>query len=412
VKPQELIDGFVRLARASSDDSLSQAEQSGWQRLERTLARRSGRRPGFRVLGALALAAALCCAAVFLLRRDRALTFQVEHGRVSADGYIVCESSKATLRFSDESEVGMDGATRLRVSRVESTGAIMMLEGGLLDVHIHPRPKASWAIDAGPYVVRVTGTEFDLAWKVDEQTLDLRLRNGKVLVEGPLSGGSLRVVAGQRLVANAKDGSLSIVHEDATPPAAAASGVDEVAVASAPSPSPEPSAAPRSGEPLAAVRSAPEPPSWSARVAHGDFHGVVEDAERHGLERTLNDAPATDLAALASAARYARKQDLARRALVAERTRFPASIQARDAAFFLGGLAESEGDDAGALSWNETYGRESPNGAYAAQALGRTMVLVERLRGPAEARAVAAEYLQRFPGDPYVPTARRLLQSP
>jgi hypothetical protein len=412
VKPQELIEGVVRLARTSADDALTPAEQSGLERLERTLVRRAHKRRGLPVLGGLAFAAALCCASLVFFLRDRALTFQVEHGRVSADGYIVCDSSKATLRFSDESEVGMDSATRLRVSRVEPTGALMMLEGGLLDVHIHPRPKASWAIDAGPYVVRVTGTEFDLAWKVDEQTLDLRLRNGKVLVEGPLTGGALHLVAGQHLVANAKDGSLSIVHDGATLPAAAASSVDESAVAPAPAPSPESSPAPRPGAPVAAVRPAVEPSSWSTRVAHGDFQGVVDDAERHGLERTLNDSPAADLAALASAARYARKQDLARRALVAERTRFPASIQARDAAFFLGGLAESAGDDASALSWNETYGRESPNGAYAAQALGRTMVLVERLRGPAEARVVSADYLRRFPGGPYVPTARRLLQNP
>ena len=414
MKELELIEGFTRLARGASGRALTASDQSGLQRLERTLERKAVRRRGVRRLGALALAAALCCASVLYVLRDRALTFQVEHGRVGADGYIVCDANKATLRFSDESEIAMDTATRLRVARVEPRGAVMMLEGGLIDVHIHPRPAASWAIDAGPFVVHVTGTEFDLAWKVDEQTIDLRLRKGKVTVEGPLSGGALRLEAGQHLVASARDGSLSIVSESSPSPSALPSSVAVAADGDEGPPSPtalpEPSAVERG--PQTALRPTAEPMSWTARIAHGDFQGVVDEAERHGVERTLSDAPAADLAALAAAARYARKQDLARRALMAERTRFPASIQASDAAFFLGGLAESSGDDAGALAWNETYGRESPNGTYAAQALGRTMVLVERLRGAAAARAVAAEYLKRFPGGAYAPTTRRLLQSP
>src|SRR6202044_2946120 len=122
--------------------------------------------------------------------------------------------------------------------------------------------------------------------------------------------------------------------------------------------------------------------------ARGDFQGILEEADRRGVDRALNDAPLGDLAALADAARYARRQDVARRALAAERSRFPGSVQARDAAFFLGGLAEGAGDDAGALSWNETYLDESPNGVYASQALGRKMMIVRRLRGADEARSV------------------------
>jgi hypothetical protein len=155
--------------------------------------------------------------------------------------------------------------------------------------------------------------------------------------------------------------------------------------------------------------------SWSRRVAVGDFRSVLADAERRGLEATLGTAPVEDLAALADAARYVRHGHVARRALLAERNRFPKSREAREAAFFLGGLSE---DDPGAeasteaLTWYDRYLDESPNGAYAAHALGREMTLVHKLRGPAAARTFADRYLERFPEGPYAASARALISKP
>jgi hypothetical protein len=419
VKSHELIDRLSHLAREASGDALTQAEHAGLQSLERTLARRKDRRRSARVAGWLAFAAALGATVAVFFLHDRALTFQVNQGRVSEGGYIVAESANATVRFSDQSELGMELGTRLRVSRLEVRGAHMMLEGGLLHVRIRPRPQATWSIDAGPYIVHVTGTEFDLAWDVAEQTLDLRLHEGKITLEGPLGNGALYMQAGQHLVANARDGSLSIVNEhDVESPSPSPADANAQVHGDPSGPSAvlglPPSAAPRSGSSAGTVHqtAAPDGPTWASRVARGDFQGILEEAERHGVDRTLTDAPLGDLAALADAARYARRQDVARRALMAERTRFPGSVQARDAAFFLGGLAETAGDDAGALSWNETYLDESPSGALASQALGRKMMIVRRLRGPDEARVVAAEYLRRFHDGPYAPYARKLQPSP
>jgi TolA-binding protein len=136
---------------------------------------------------------------------------------------------------------------------------------------------------------------------------------------------------------------------------------------------------------------------------------VLADADRRGIDRVLTESTATELAALADAARYARRQEVARRALTAQRARYPGSMQARDAAFFLGGLAEGQKDDPVSLEWYDVYLGESPNGAYAPQALGRKMMLLQRLRGPASARAVATEYLARFPEGPYAGSANKLL---
>jgi hypothetical protein len=94
--------------------------------------------------------------------------------------------------------------------------------------------------------------------------------------------------------------------------------------------------------------------------------------------------------------------------LQAERQRFASSQAARDAAFFLGRLAEPSGG--GALDWYERYLSESPHGSYAAQALGRKMMLLYRQRGSAAARPVAVDYLARFPNGPDAATGRKLTQ--
>jgi TolA-binding protein len=428
VKPDDLVEGLAHLAREASGEALTPAENAGLQRLERTLAR--GKARGAWLLGAkrhagrgrggvpgalawIALVAALGIAGLVFSLRDRALTFEVKHGRVGEGGYVVSESPDAMVRFSDQSVLGMEPGTRLRVSGLDVLGAHMMLEGGLLHVHIHPRPRASWTIDAGPYVVHVTGTEFDLVWDVERQTLDLRLFGGKVTVEGPLSNGTLYMQAGQHLVADARDGSLSIVQERALDtPAAPAATASEPVVVPATSP-PSPSASPRIPGPVTSSHpTATEGSSWTARVARGDFQGILDEAEHHGVDRTLTEAPIGDLAALADAARYARKQDVARRTLLAERSRFPGSVQARDAAFFLGSLAEGAGDDDGALTWDEAYLGESPNGPYASQALGHEMVILRQLRRTDDARAAATEYLRRFHDGPYASSARKLQVRP
>jgi len=123
----------------------------------------------------------------------------------------------------------------------------------------------------------------------------------------------------------------------------------------------------------------------------------------------LEGSSSDDLAALADAARYRRQDDLARRALDAQRRRFQGSSRAADAAFFLGRLDEKEG--AGlvhALSWYDRYLNEAPSGSYVAEALGRKMVAVRDLYGVAQARTVADEYVRRFPHGSYAGAARAL----
>jgi hypothetical protein len=210
----DAVERLVNLAREAPPEHLTAGEWAGLQRLESALLVGPKRRRAPSWTFAIAAVALAGAALVLALRlRDRALTYEVTNATVSDGGYISTGDAEASVRFSDRSELGVERGTRLRVSRLEVRGARVMLEGGMLHVRIRPEPHAAWTLDAGPYVVRVTGTEFDLAWRVDDQTLDLRLRKGSVVVEGPLADAGLKVGAGQHLVANANTGTLSLVDE-------------------------------------------------------------------------------------------------------------------------------------------------------------------------------------------------------
>jgi hypothetical protein len=143
--------------------------------------------------------------------------------------------------------------------------------------------------------------------------------------------------------------------------------------------------------------------AWRKKAAEGAFGDVIDAAERRGLDATLTTASLDDLSALADSARYGRRSDLAKRALLAERSRFPRSSTAEDAAFFLGRIAEDEGGSAS--EWYDRYLAESPHGSYASQALGRKMMLAYQQHGATAARAVALEYLERYPKGAYARSA-------
>ena len=61
-----------------------------------------------------------------------------------------------------------------------------------------------------------------------------------------------------------------------------------------------------------------------------------------------------------------------------------------------------------AIAFYDDYLARAPRGGYAAEALGRKMILSNDLGGPSKARPIADEYLRRFPGGSYAGSARAL----
>lgn len=405
---------LLRLAKEQAGDELSAHEQAGLERLEYALA---NRRRNWSWTWAVAFAAVLGGALLFLPRLlgTRALSVEVVSGTVSEGGYVrPAQGSDALLRFSDGSEVKLISGARARVTELKAHGARVLLESGQARVHVVHRADTKWALDAGPYTVQVTGTEFDLSWASADELLDLHLRKGSVVVSGPFTLGGVGVGTGQHLIA--KQGSITLemdTPESETSPTHSPTGAADDGAGSTDSGDADESATAegeRVKSPLSSGRQAANSKSgWSAMVAQGQFASVLEEAEHRGIATTLSRAPLDDLAALADAARYMRRDDWARRAYHAERGRFPTSRRGREAAFFLGGLAEGDSELSAALDWYDRYLNDSPHGTYASQALGHKMVLVRKLQGPGPASLIAHDYLERFPDGPYASAAKKLL---
>ena len=421
------LEQLLGLARKSLTGRPPRRSAANPQQIERILAGRSRRR---RAVGAALLAGAALLGGVlwFLwLRpgREVALRFEVNHGTLSGAGVVEATAEGTRVSFSDGTELALAAHGRARVEAVSSHGAELGLEQGRAKLDVVRRPGARWSVHAGPYLVRVTGTSFELEFEPEQRWLKLDLLVGSVSVSGPLIDGALQVSAGQRLLVRPGDALVLVQRRESqlAAPAPVAPALAPVFVEPGPPPAPpeppgdvsRPRAAnserPAPRRASAPPRSVPAAPaageSWQHKVAAGKSAEVIALAETRELAELLRDAPAEDLEALADAARYARRSELARPALLALRERFAGSRGARDAAFLLGRLDESGGATSAALAWYQRYLSDDPNGPYASQALGRQLSLSHEL-GPEPARALAREYLQRFPRGPYAARAREL----
>lgn len=389
---------------------------------ERSRGARLVRRPVVALAAAIVTLSVVLVASVFLRRwigpRPVALAYQVEGGSVLEGGYLR-ESGRAgiTLRFNEGSRFVLRPGSRGRVRQVDGEGARVAVDNGTASVEIRPGSGRRWVVEAGPFLVTVTGTVFTVSWDPSIEEFQLRLDRGRVVVSGPVTGGELALQTGQRLVVSLAKGETLITENRATLPTDDA--VEAVPAAIAPSGVPHPSAAQQtSAAPVSAITPAPPAASeakagrrWAEALANGHWDLILEDVERDGVDATLSRASSEELSALANAARYRRRTELARTALLALRRRFPSSPRALDAAFLLGRVEESRPSGLErAVAWYDEYLVRAPSGAYAAEALGRKMTVITRSGDPQRARWIAEEYLRRFPKGSYAGAARALLE--
>jgi TolA-binding protein len=419
--PVEL-DRLTQLAH----DSLGHMAPNHCLRGELSLEQRTSRaRPAWLAPSiALAFATLAACATLFVVRQQRLraepLSYVIENAKSALDTSLNVDNGPPRLvRFSDGTEVRVDQGTEARIRFVTNHGAALAMSHGALHASVIHSGTSEWRFDAGPFVVQVTGTAFGLSWDPARDRFDLRLEHGSVTVTGPVANEPIPVRGGQWLTIRPRSNEVFI--RELT---AAAQASDEPrAPASAPvldaadagrDLAPEISnAPPESAEAAAEPKAMPRAPrSWAQDLAHGNAAQVVNDALARGLDEALSQSSKSELSALADAARYTRRDAVARKALLAERRRFAGSGIAVDAGLLLGRLAESEHADSEALRWFDTYLAEAPSGAHASEALGRKMAVVRHSGNTAAARAVAEEYLARYPNGTYSSAARAISNNP
>jgi hypothetical protein len=225
--------------------------------------------------------------------------------------------------------------------------------------------------------------------------------------------------AGQRLVVNLAKVETVITEDSPEPASGGAAGATAPPGVTAPVLQPplvpsQPTSVAPSGAPVpSTVAKSTVDRRWSADVARGHWDRILRDVRRVGVEETLSQASSDDLFALADAARYRRRPELALAALLAERRRFPDSPRALDAIYLLGRAEESrDSGTAQAIAWYDEYLTRAPTGPFVGEALGRKMTLTDKLEGPARARPIAEDYLRRFPKGNYAGSARELIRAP
>ncbi len=397
--------GLEEVSQAFESQVLSPSRA---ERRRRVLAASTtSRRPGLVPMLATAAGLVLLGLVVWLgSRGPGAITVALEGSPVARGALVAAPADHGLpLVFSEGTAVQVEPLSRVRVGRLDAQGADLVLEAGRLEARVVHRPKARWQVDAGPYQVRVRGTAFRVAWDPVAQDLAVQLFEGSIELAGPVvdrrvlrPGDELSVQGGSRL--EFVDGARRAGVDAAVPapPEPQAPVVDPDAGAASESP-------PAPASPAIAPKR-PEP--WERAARAQDWAEAIRLAEGRGFRQLTGSLDVERLLLLADAARFSGQTGRAVEALSALRRRFPRRPEHHEAAYLLGRVhADQRKDPVEGARWFETAYAEAPDGPLAEESLARALELAVARSDGGKARALAAEYLARFPAGPHASGARR-----
>ncbi|HVT07968.1 MAG TPA: FecR domain-containing protein, partial [Polyangia bacterium] len=126
---------------------------------------------------------------------------RIEGGTLLEGGYL-SQSGAAGVKvvFSEGTTFQLMPGTRGKLRAVARDGAHFAVEHGTASFGVTPSRDHQWLVEAGPFLVTVKGTVFTVSWDSSAERFELRLRQGHVLVTGPVVNGGIALRAGQRLV--------------------------------------------------------------------------------------------------------------------------------------------------------------------------------------------------------------------
>lgn len=283
----------------------------------------------------------------------------------------------------------------------------MVVERGRVSARINHRRDTRWAFVAGPFKVRVTGTELAVDWDPDTQQFSVSVKSGSVVVSGPLLESGRTVRAGERCSVGVGSQRLEISRADAGAGLLDGSTPESTAVdvESLPVEQPEGGADADGVSVDPAVGASQQSLSWRKLEHEGRYREAFDAAKRQGFEAILVSGSASDLMSLSRAARFSGRDSLAKRCLLRVRKIAPGTGDAATAAFLLGRAAAPSS----AANWFSTYLQEQPSGLLAREASGRLIESLHRAGRFAEARGAARRYLTSYPAGPHAAFARSVL---
>ena len=317
---------------------------------------------------------------------------------------IVARDEPKELSFPSGTRALFSQSSSGAVSKVSANTVELTLEEGSLQMDVTQRPGLTWVVRSGKFRVYVIGTAFSVSRETASDKFQVKVKRGKVRVEGPgVEGQKLLLAAGEEFawrppeVARPDAESLQKSREVET--------VTERDVSRAASPTSKS----RTG--AKTPPDAQQSSNWQTLARAGNYERALEEVESRGTDRVLDASSADDRLLLGNAARYVGRMDLGSRAYLAARESGGAAAPL--AAYYLAKIAlDSNGDQTGAIRWLETYLQEAPSGDLAPSARARLMNLLHANGKKTQARKVANEYLILHPTGPNAEMARKLLLQP
>src|SRR6202142_4041349 len=141
-----------------------------------------------------ALAAALVLSgvgAIALSLKPRPMRFVIQgpspvaSGTASVGVWVSApETAPVPIQFADGTRVTVAGGARARIARADTEGVNIMVERGQLGFNVVHHAGTRWSIATGPFDITVTGTEFDLKWRPEVESLEVAVHKGTVVVSG------------------------------------------------------------------------------------------------------------------------------------------------------------------------------------------------------------------------------------
>lgn len=346
-------------------------------------------------------------------------------------------SDTLPLRFTDGSIVTMQPMATAEITQFTASGAEVVLKNGDLLADIVHAPNTHWQVIAGPFRVLVTGTRFLASYHPNLQSLEVHLYQGGVLVQGPMLGNGIPLVAGQKIEVGigqavvvrpihqplAKQLALSTTAPLAHPSSHSDSHASTLPLTESAEPvkttsptllPPTATAAPQ-GPSKRALPSLPaNVPSthdWASLADNGQYEKALAAAQEIGFSKLCRHLPARRLITLADVARFAGDPTLTQKAFESLVERFPKERYAADALFGLGRLSSETGNPRQAVRWFERYLRDFPSDAFGEQAAGRLLELYQTIGDDSNAVESAKSYLEKYPSGMRASHARRLLSA-
>ncbi len=379
-------------------------------------ARPTGHRQAPLVVGVVATLAAAAAILVVMLWQPSVSVRNSETGDEVVVGTFLAspEDRSLSLSFSDGSEVKLEPRSGARVTRLDHLGGEVLIESGTAQVRVVHSKTSRWTVDAGPFEVRVVGTQFQVSWMPQEEHFVITLRQGHVEVSGPMVAQGRFVEAGETFQVWVRERRAEM-----------RSGEVEAPTHRVPEPTVEPiptdeqtedhSSGPHREEQSSTSRTTTprvQPPTWQELANQGRFAEAVEFAEANGFARVLARSNARELLQLGDAARLGGKTARAMEVYRTIRERFSGSSSASRAAFFLGRISfDRRRSYREAARWFGTYLREQPGGQLSREAAGRRFEALHRAGSAAQARELARRYLRSYPSGPHAPLARQLVEA-